>query len=291
MGYLNLIIYTVSFSEFYSLFKEDQNMSEMLNKWLEWSYRDPCPYAQFRVIDIQEQYVPDEEIKNFILKSLTYERFNYSFIHNMVRILGWDSITEEITENDPNDLSSFLKGDIGEVFFSVILREFHNYIIPVPKLRYKIITRQSQPRTDVLALKIDENRNINEVCYFEVKLRTGTDNTAATDSYSQLMDAYNSRTPSILKYVASILKERSDSLYDSFLSYLQERRDSRDNDNFQIGLCWEKVKWNEKVLESLDNIEIELPILSTQILQIANLKSLLNDIFNVYFKNEVLNHS
>jgi len=176
------------------------------------------------------------------------------------------------------------------MFFSVILREFHNYIIPVPKLRSKIITTQSQPRTDILALKIDQNSNITEVCYFEVKLRTGTDNSAASDSYYQLMDADNSQTPSIIKYIASKLKEKNDSLYDNFLLYLQERRDSRDRDNFQIGLCWEKENWNEKVLENLEDIEIELPILTTQILQIENLRSLLNDIFNVTIENEVLNH-
>jgi len=266
-------------------------MSETLNNWLEWCYRDPCPYIQFRVTDIQEQCIPNEEMKNSILESLAFERFNYSFIQDMVRILGWDSIAEEITESDSEDLSSFLKGDIGEMFFSVILREFHNYIIPVLKLRSKIITKQSQPRTDVLALKIDQNRNITEVCYFEVKLRTTTDNSAASDSYYQLMDAYNSRIPSIIKHVASTLKEKDDPLYDNFLSYLQERRDSRDKDIFQIGLCWEKENWNEKVLENLDDIEIELPILTTQILQIENLRSLLNDIFNVSIENEVSNHN
>ena len=266
-------------------------MSETLNNWLKWCYRDPCPYVTFRVIDIHEQCVPSEEIKTFILDSLALERFEYSFIQDMVRILGWDSIAEEITESDSEDLSPFLKGDIGEMFFSVILRELHNYIIPVPKLRSKIITTQSQPRTDILALKIDQNSNITEVCYFEVKLRTGTDNSAASDSYYQLMDAYNSQTPSIIKYIASKLKEKNDSLYDNFLLYLQERRDSRDRDNFQIGLCWEKENWNEKVLENLEDIEIELPILTTQILQIENLRSLLNDIFNVTIENEVSNHN
>ncbi|KKN20898.1 hypothetical protein LCGC14_0930770 [marine sediment metagenome] len=280
----------MSILKLYSLIKESIIVSEPLNKWLSCCYRTPCRYIQFRVIDIQEQCVPNEEIKSFISSSLAFERFDPSFIQDMVRELGWESIAEEIIESNSEDLSSFHKGDIGEMFFSVILREFHNYTIPVPKLRSKMITAQSQPRTDILALKIDQNNTITEVCYFEVKLRTTSDNYSATDSYLQLMDAFNSRTPSIIKFVASRLYELNDPLCDNFFSYLTQRRISGDIDNFQIGLCYEKENWDEKVLENLEDTEIELPNLTTQILQIENLRALLNDIFNDSNEKKVSNH-
>lgn len=264
-------------------------MSEELNKWLEWSNRDPCPYFKFDVIDVREKCIIDDEIETYICNSFIYERFDFNFIRDQVEDLGWVSVVDLIFEGESESISRSFKGDIGEVFFSIVLRGFHDYIIPIPKIRYKLITGQTLPRTDILALKVNQSQNITEVCYAEVKLRTVSDNNAAKDSYDQLMEAFNLRRPSILKFVAARMKEILHPLYNSFRIYLRKRQDSRDIDNFQIGLCWDTSIWNEKVLENLEVVEIELPRLTVQVLQINNLNTNLNEIFNVNNQNWMIN--
>lgn len=262
-------------------------MQEILKKWLESSRRDSNVYSQFEVIDEYQRNDLDEDIKLYLVDSLRNMIIDPDFLREMIQILGWKEIDKLIFESEDNFSSNFIKGDFGEMLFTLILQEFHNYKIPVYKLRFKVRVNQIMPGTDILGLKVNQNDDIIEICYCESKLRTKTDNFAAKEAYEQLKDTFESSFPHILKFIAARLMEQKDPLYQNFMDYLSERRDKRNMDTFRIGLCWEDSIWNERVLENLEDNGVDLPNLIIHVIRISNLKNLIYEILNNFNMIEV----
>ncbi len=52
-----------------------------------------------------------------------------------------------------------------------LLSEFHEYLVPIVKLRFAITGGQSLPGTDVLVLRAEQGR-LTEVSFVESKVRT-----------------------------------------------------------------------------------------------------------------------
>jgi hypothetical protein len=197
----------------------------------------------------------------------------------MAKYLGWEQVSKQIVATIMPGLPTAKRGEFGEVLFAAILEEFHDYKIPVPKLRFKITAGQSLPATDILALKVDEISAIIEVCFVESKLRTTSDNTAAVEGYKQLQSDYESKLPDILTFIAARLHERNDALFETFASYMRDRGDVTDKDNFRLGLCWERSEWHEKVLQNLQENGVDLPRLTVHVIGIDNLRQIIDELF------------
>lgn len=179
-------------------------------------------------------------------------------------------------------LPNMKRGDFGEALMATLLSYFHEYQIPVPKLRFKIGGNQTLPATDFLALKIDKNNSIFEVCFVESKFRGSLDKYAAVTGYNQLQNDYSVRLPNILTFVAERLYERKDALYESFRSYMRNRKDTIDMDTFHLGLCWERDSWDESVLEKLEENGVNLDILTVSVVCIGGIRNLTDEIFKKF---------
>lgn len=254
-------------------------MNGTLNGWLGWNKREPCPYSQFQVIDVREVHGLSQDIKTYLVDSLRVARFDLEFLKDMAKHLGWERVNEQIVAGGMPRLQTMKRGDFGEVLFASILKEFHSYKIPVPKLRFKITRHQSLPATDILALKMDGSGSVVEVCFAESKLRTSSDNMAAVEGYEQLQNNYECRLPDILKFVAARLHDRNDPLFHPFASYMQNRTDTTDKDTFRLGLCWEHSEWREKVLENLEENAVDLPRFTLHVIGINGLRQIIDELF------------
>jgi len=265
-------------------------MSEKFINWLQCCTRDPCPYSQFEIVDVNENCELNESIKSELFELILNIRIDLELLRTCLQDLEWENIIHIIFGDDLNNLSPITKGDIGEMLFTTLLEKVNNYIIPVYKLRFKISPKQSLPGTDFIALKTNENQIITEVCYCESKLRMVYDPKAAVNAYVQLKETFQSQTPNILNFIVAVLKDRDDPLFETFIDYLTERRVLRNRDNFRIGLSWENSIWDENVLQNLEDTEIELPKLCVHVIRINNLSDTIIEIFNQYHTREDLNH-
>jgi len=250
--------------------------------WLEVNDKMPTSYSNFKTIDVDEiSNNCSEDILYYISDLFGTHIFRKEFLKEINDILKWEKVQEYI------DISSILptqsnikKGDFGEILFSSILEEFHDYIIPVTKIQYKIIPNQSLPRTDILALRIKDNL-INEVCYVESKLRTTNDTYAAVEAHDQLKEDYNTKMPEILIFVLRILSYKNSPLLPKFKIYMQDRKDNKNYDTFRISLCWEKSKWSDTVLKNLDDNGVKLSKLHVHVIKINNLSNLVDKIYGL----------
>lgn len=259
----------------------------MLNTWLNWNERDPCPYSQFKVIDIEQKADLSPEVTSYLNGLLRAERFAPEYLGAMSEYLGWQRVRDLIVATQVPRTIAVKRGEFGEVLITAILEQFYGYSIPVPKLRFKITANQSLPATDVLALKIDDKGSIAEVCFVESKLRTSSDDMAAVEGHRQLQEDYESKLPDILSFISQRLYERKDSLFDAFASYLCDRRDTTDRDTFRLSLCWEHSAWREKVLENLQDDDVTLPRLTVHVIRINNLRQLTDELFAALGVTEV----
>lgn len=247
----------------------------MLSEWLRWSRREPSPFSGFRVIDVTESEPPTDIVINHLKDLLTYARLDPSFLQDAAKYLGWDNVRALIAEFQPLGTRA-RRGEFGEVLSSAMLSEFHNYLVPVQKLRFAISGDQSLPGTDVIALKLDKRR-IAEVSFVESKLRTGSDTGAAVQGYDQVKRDYEERLPDMLRFVAQRL--HGDPLFDVFMEYMRDRMDTRDRDSFQLFLVWEQSQWSETVLRNLEDNEVELNRLNVHVTLIQDLADLTNSLF------------
>ena len=259
----------------------------MLDWWLSWNEREPCSYAQFEVIDVEEVNDLSPEVRSYLVDLLCAARFEPGFLEDVARDLGWPNVMQLIVATQMPITITARRGEFGETLFSAVLEQFHGYVIPVPKLRFKFSAGQSLPGTDVLALRTDDEGSITEVCFGESKLRTGRDNMAAVDGYNQLQDHYESHLPDIVKFVAQRLRERNDPLYDSFKSYMRDRIDTTDRDTFRLSLCWDSTEWRENALENLEEDGVELRGLTVHVVRISSLREITDELFAQFGVTEV----
>jgi hypothetical protein len=251
----------------------------MLTEWLENQPRDPNPYRFFSVIDILEKEEISSQIETYLTEMLQAESCDMDFFRSMAEVLGWEQAQQRLIVDLVPTLDRVKRGDFGEALSNAILEQFYGYSIPVRKLRFKLVGNQTLPATDSLAIKVNSEGAIIEVCFIESKLRTTANNRVAVEAHEQLQRDYNSLLPPILKFIAARLYDAKSPLYDSFSQYMKDRSDNREKDSFLLSFCFDISCWKEDVLEALDENPSELPQLSVHAIRINNLRQLADKVF------------
>jgi len=248
-----------------------------LNSWIGYKQRQPAPFPTFSVIDVSEHQPPDALVKADLAELLREERFDSRFVVAMARHLGRDDVEQMVRAGLAHGQTA-RKGDFGEVLLGALLETFHGYAIPVRKMRSRVSSDQSQPRIDVVGLKVADGR-LTEVCLGESKLRTKADTGAAVAAHDQLMKERVEALPDILVYVANRLFELQSPLFESFAAYLGDRADTRQMESCAIGLTWDATQWSEQVLTNLQDRGVELPSLSVHVTSVQALDNLVYEVF------------
>jgi Cap4 SAVED domain len=249
----------------------------MLDEWLASADRNPAPYSDFEVVDVAEVDQPSDAVLDHVSGLLRNARVDPAFFRAAAVNLGWEDVDAWLEDSVPAGTTA-RRGQFGEVLSAAVLEEFHDYVVPVRKLRYAITAGQSLPSTDVLALLVDEDGEIQDVCFVEAKLRTGADSAFAAMGYRQLRDDYAKRLPDILRFTAERLHESVDGLFDPFMAYLA-RRDDAGIDTFRLFLVQDVDAWSETTLENLNDEPVELDELTVHVVLLASLADLTDALF------------
>lgn len=179
-------------------------------------------------------------------------------------------------------LSRMRKGRFGELLTTNILAEFYEYEVPIQKMKFLITSDESQPSTDVIAVKKQKDRVI-EVCYLESKLRTTEITSMGKDAFLQLKNDLAKKIPDMLAFVVNQLYEKRDPFYQEMLKFMMERVPSV-AESFRIGIISEKNKWSETCLVNLGEVikEKERYKIEVDIIRISCLDQLVKDLFESF---------
>lgn len=255
----------------------------MIATWLNSTERTPNPYAQFKLLDVEESVSPSGPVRDYVTALLRESRFDPEFLAAMAELLGWETVRESIAPGAEPAMTSTKRGDFGEVLITALLEEVHGYTIPVRKLRFKVTRNQLLTGTDALGVKINNEGVITEVCFVESKLRTATrnegDRTLAVAGCDQLKKDYDSKLPDILQFVAQRLHETEDELFEPFVEYMGTRRDTTDLDTFCLGLVWDHEEWEEQILQNLEDHTDLVPRLVVHAVRINDLGAISDAMF------------
>src|SRR5262249_3124957 len=127
----------------------------MLASWLNATEREPNPYSQFRLIDMEESCALSESIRSHVIALLREARFDPAFLEAMAAHLGWGGVQDAIASASVPNVLATKRGDFGEALIMALLEEMYGYKVPVNKLRFKITRDQLMPGTDALALRVN----------------------------------------------------------------------------------------------------------------------------------------
>lgn len=72
----------------------------MLNTWLDCNERDPCPYSQFKVIDLREAADLSPEVRSHLQYLLQVARYGPKFLADMANHLGWEGVKDLIVKRE-----------------------------------------------------------------------------------------------------------------------------------------------------------------------------------------------
>ena len=249
----------------------------MLNNWLVRQQRTPSGFDKFDVVDIGELAPPTDAVKIWLKDLLIDARVGSDFLESARNVLG--SRMKLLLEAALPNMLTIKRGDFGEALVDAVCQEWHGYEIPVKKLRFAL---GGSPRgTDNLAIRLNANLEIVEVCYIESKLRSTTDNNAAKEAHAQLDKLLQTEMPIIHEFVLRVLYDQRSELFEPYLNYLKSRSETGGaQESFWIFLTYEKNRWSEVGLTNLEAEDIEVAPLSVKATRIENLVSLIDGLYN-----------
>ena len=240
---------------------------------------NPSPSAtsdfSFEVTDLEETSEVPSSADLVALLNESY--WGEDYLADLAAKYGFSEVREKFLKARVGTLLSVKRGDFGEAVTVDYLKNAEGYQIPVQKLRHKIGANQTLPGTDCVALKLS-NDVLVEVLFVESKLRTSLDLSVAVAGARQLKQDADSENPMILTFMARRLRETNDPLTGLFESYLFERNTALDR--YLLMLLHQADSWDERILENLEDEEIELEPLHVYVAKIANLKELSDRAFS-----------
>jgi hypothetical protein len=172
------------------------------------------------------------------------------------------------------------RGCFGEVLAIRILEGFHNYHVPVKKLRFRTAGHDVPKATDVLAITMSLDGKIEVIGYVEAKLRTTTRDldTVLNDAHDQLRKDCEQPTPAIIGFAASVLDYANDPLFDTFMEYLHDRAET-DSRAHHVMLVVERNLWTPDYLSDLKDCEDILEPLHIHVVLVDELATLVDTVY------------
>jgi Cap4 SAVED domain len=241
------------------------------------SERPPGTYASFEVVDVLEAERPSADIENHLCELVAQSSVDLAFLADITNRLGWRRAEQAVSQRLPRNARA-QRGRFGEVLGVAMLEQLDGYVLPIQKAHFAITGGQSQPSTDAVLLKLNSG-SIVEVCFVESKLRTVRDRFAAVEGVRQLEADCAKDEHDMLLFTASRLYDQGDALYDPFLEYMASRSEES-IDSFRLMLCYEDAVWTDEALDDLRDDEPSASPLTVHVTRVAELRKLVETIFD-----------
>lgn len=254
-----------------------------MKNWLKEEMRLPKSF-NFEVIDVSEQTSLTEDIKkvmaNEIIKAFRNPEGLKCYFKNKSKTELINYIKNDLFSPLSSGFSLAVRiGDWGEVFTGLYLLKVKEHDIPFYKIRLKHRKDKSVQCLDCLTF--DSFNNI--INFNEVKTNTAKPNKeTAKKAYDELKTEYFADTPLlyhlIMKHLYDNKQYKEADKIDQF--YLNNKNNKKAN----IFLVCDKVCWQENLLDYLNTHSIELENLSVFVILIQDLRTLIDDTYNMTIK-------
>ena len=244
----------------------------------EWLYPVPRTNStySFEVTDLKEE-ISKKPSSAELAELLRDSYWDPDHLANLVGRYGGEAVRDKFLRAHDKTRLSVRRGDFGEALSVEYLKKVEGYLVPVMKLRHKIVSNQTLPGTDCVAVKLSEEEEIIEVAFVESKLRTSADTSVAVKGAKQLKQDADSTTPEILTFIARRLHEINGPLARRFESYIFDR--NTELDTYLLIIFYERAQWRERVLINLEDEAIDLEPLHVYVANIDDLKQMSDTAF------------
>ena len=237
-------------------------------KWLIPTERQGLPF-QFEVIDLEESTdVPSQQALAGLLRDSFW---GARYLAGLADRFGWSRVQDRLLSSSVAANNPIARGDFGEAVSVEYLKRVEDYLIPVPKLRYKWTAGQSLPGTDCVAFQIVDGQ-IVEVAFMECKYRSIRDLAVAVDAAKQLKNGAGESNAELLAFISRRLRAESHPLTELVEAYIFG--DSEGQGANIIALIVERSRWDERILTNLQDECIELNPLRVYAAKITGLNDL-----------------
>ena len=199
------------------------------------------------------------------------------YLAGVAKRYGWEEVHDKIFRSRADTRPSVRRGDFGEAVTVEYLKAVEGYHIPVMKLRYKMSANQTLPGTDCIAFGISDDRLV-KVAFVESKLRTTRALAVAVEGTKQLQQDADSANPEILTFIAHRLREIGDPFTELIEAYIFDRDPKLDE--FLLMILHENAIWDERILENLEDENLDLEPLQVYVAKIAGLRQLADAAFS-----------
>jgi len=248
----------------------------MINKWLKEVKRVNTHYLTEN--DMREEL---KELKKFLANQILINLGSIERLRDMYKDEPKDKLGKYVSDCILpkkgacfNPEQSFLS----EIITAEILEKIRKAILPIYKLRYKELRNKAmRGKADVIACNLlgDKPR----IIFAEVKSKVTYKRKIAEEAYKSLIKN-NGEVPEIVDYISKRLE--NDDEYNLASLFCKAIRDPKSySKDFHIFLIFEKDKWKEDILKNLDNIQVELPNLTLNVVLINSLKDLINEAYSL----------
>lgn len=252
----------------------------MIARWLIVQYRLPTLFP-FTVLDYSESgAVTRGDLVEFLSDKLVEGLVNTEWVYRLLEQADLGKLLRYLRDRVTDRKLPTMIGDFGEILVAQLLAEMDEYVIPIPKLRFREKRNWPMRLTDVLAVKRDEGGRLAEVCLCEVKTRTRwrTDcELVGADGCKELEKEGTAQLPEIVSFVADKLVLLGDvELADALEELLLSANPFSIPRRFILALLFDERAWREVVLERLEGEPITSRDFSARIIRIANLRALID---------------
>ena len=242
--------------------------------WLKPNPRADSDFS-FEVTDLEETNSVPSPTELAKLMSDAY--WGTDYLAEVAQRYGYEAVRDRFLSSHASTRPSVRRGDFGEAVTVEYLKTVEDYLIPVMKLRYKISANQTLPGTDCIAFKLFDGKLV-KVAFVESKFRTSSDLAVAVEGTKQLQKDADSADSEILTFVARQLREMDDPLTELITAYIFDP--DAELDEFLLMILYENTIWDERILENLEDENLDLEHLHVYIARITGLRELTDAAFS-----------
>ncbi|MHA2044488.1 MAG: Hachiman antiphage defense system protein HamA [Candidatus Thorarchaeota archaeon] len=255
-----------------------QSYLEATRKWLEVDDAIECSLS-FKVIFLKESMPPDTTVIKGLANGLAELLLEFDMMVAIVKRVGRSGL-RKILKSRINRSIPLKRGDFGEILTSGVLEGIADIHVPFSKLAYRILANQSLPGYDIIAVKEDRNQSIESIFFVETKLRTSYSSDAGKDALEQLQKTFDNHHTDNLLFTIRCVERKNPKLHKLLLDYMFEVNTNRIEENFVIGLVFEKTVWTDRCLSNIEPIlnNSDYPLTSVYVVPVDNLSNLIDDI-------------
>lgn len=232
----------------------------------------------------------DEQTYSFVISTVTPNCERSALVEGMVEFMSRNKADPTVTADLLSAAGwtvavaplrkgrlSVRRGDFAEVLAAEAAEAFDGLLVPVRKLRYQIDPNGTMHGSDVVGFVVDDDEEVTDLEFVEVKYRTNPSRDIAIDAHDQLARDRDDGFATTVNFLAHRLRETDAALYESFLAFLASSGTS--DCRHTVVLAFEEANWDDDIAEELDDLPEHLPELWLRVFPLDTCGQLVEEVY------------